>query len=162
MRVCTEIDESVLQARSEDFRISHDLISAEDTEHWLDERGLSLDDFSDFLVRQEVSTLAAASPDGQQEEYAFGPLDVRELLRTELLFTGDFDRLAIALAWRTAAREAESDSPSANAIENERAQFWERSGINRDTLDTWLQGLGRDVVWFDEMLKVEAIFRGRC
>lgn len=47
-------DQADLQARSEQFRISRDLISAEETERWLDERGLTLDDFSDFLVRQEV------------------------------------------------------------------------------------------------------------
>lgn len=58
-----ETDEADLQARSEEFRINRDLISAEETERWLDERGLSLDDFSDFLIREQVSASAPASPD---------------------------------------------------------------------------------------------------
>jgi hypothetical protein len=37
-----------LQARFERFRIDRDLITAEETEHWLDQRGLTLEDF-DFL-----------------------------------------------------------------------------------------------------------------
>ena len=69
MRICAkrasgrETDQSALQARSEEFRISRDLISAEETERWLDERGLILDDFSDFLIREQVSASAPASPD---------------------------------------------------------------------------------------------------
>ncbi len=55
-----EADEADLQARSEEFRIGRDLISAEETERWLDERGLSLDDFSDFFIRQEVYNASAS------------------------------------------------------------------------------------------------------
>ena len=80
-----ETDEADLQARSEEFRINRDLISAEETERWLDERGLSLDDFSDFLIREQVSASAPASPDRQVEEYAFAPADLRHLLQIDLL-----------------------------------------------------------------------------
>jgi hypothetical protein len=156
-----EIEEAALQARSEEFRISRDLISAEETEHWLDERGLSLDDFSDFLIRQELSALASVSADRQVEEYAFAPADLRELLRIDLLFTGDFDRLATALAWRIAAREAENDSLPASEIESERTRFSERSGLQGDRLENWLLGLGRDVVWLNEMLEFEALYRAQ-
>jgi hypothetical protein len=154
-----ETDESVLQARSEEFRISRDLISAEETERWLGERGLSLDDFSDFLSRQEACASASVSPDFQVEEYAFAALDLRALLRVDLLFTGEFDRLAPALACRMAAREAFRDSRPPQPIESERARFSERSGLNGDRLDGWLLGLGRDSVWFNEMLQLKAIFR---
>ena len=156
-----ETDEADLQARSEEFRINRDLISAEETERWLDERGLSLDDFSDFLIREQVSASAPASPDRQVEEYAFAPADLRHLLQIDLLFTGDFDRLATALAWRIAAREGVGHAPTAKAIESERARFLERSGLGGDELDRWLLGLGREVVWFNEMLELEALFRGQ-
>ena len=154
----SQVDESVLQARSEDFRTSRDLISAEETERWLEERGLNLDDFGDFLVRQEISASAPVSLDRQVEEYAFASADLRELLRIDLLFTGDFDRLAIALAWRMATREAVSDSLDANAVASERARFLERTGLIGERLDNWLLGLGRDVVWFNEMLELEGVF----
>ena len=142
-----EFDESALQERSEEFRISRDLISAEETERWLEERGLSLNDFGDFLVRQEISASASVSSDCQVEEYAFASADLRELLRIDLLFTGDFDRLATALAWRMAAREAVSDPLDSNAVASERARFSERTGLIDDKLDNWLLRLGRDVVW---------------
>jgi hypothetical protein len=153
-----QIDEAALQARSEEFRISRDLISAEETERWLEERRLSLDDFGDFLIRQEISASTAVSSDRQVEDYAFASADLRELLRIDLLFTGDFDRLATALAWRMAAREAVSGSLDANAVASERARFSERTGLIGDKLDNWLLGLGRDVVWFNEMLELEGIF----
>jgi ABC-type bacteriocin/lantibiotic exporter with double-glycine peptidase domain len=46
----------------------------------LEERGLSLDDFSDFLIRQEISASVSVSPDWQVEEYAFASQELRELL----------------------------------------------------------------------------------
>ena len=153
-----ESDESALQARSKEFRTSRDLISAEETERWLEERGLSLDDFGDFLARQEISASARVSSDRQVEEYAFASADLRELLRIDLLFAGDFDHLATALAWRMATREAVSDSLDANAVASERARFSERTGLIGDKLDNWLLGLGRDVVWFNEMLELEGLF----
>ena len=137
-----ETDQAAMQARSEEFRISRDLISAEETERWLDERGLSLDDFSDFLIREEVSASGSLSLDRQVEEYTFAPADLRELLRIDLLFTGDFDRLAMALAWRMAAREGESDALSAKAIESERARFSERSGLGGEGWISGCSGLG--------------------
>ena len=156
-----EIDQSVLQARSEEFRIHRDLISAEETDRWLDERGLSLDDFSDFLIREEVCASGFLSLDRQVAEYAYAPADLRELLRIDLLFTGDFDRFATALAWRMAAREAETAALSASALASERAGFSDRTGLSGESLDDWLLSLGRDVAWFNEMLELEAVFRGQ-
>ena len=153
----SQVDESVLQARSEEFRTGRNLISAEETERWLEERGLSLDDFGDFLAR-EISASAPISSDRQVEEYAFAPAELRELLRIDLLFTEDFDRLATALAWRMATREAVSDSLDANAVASERARFSERTGLIGDKLDNWLLRLGRDAVWFNEMLELEGVF----
>jgi hypothetical protein len=154
-----EAEEPDLQARSEEFRISRDLISAEETERWLGARGLSLNDFTSFLTRQDIPASNSVNPDWQVEEFAFAPPELRESLRVDLLFTGEFDRLAIALAWRMAAREAVSDPPPQQAIESERAKFSEQSGLNAERLDSWLLGLGRDAVWFNEMIELEAIFR---
>ena len=155
-----EPDQADLQVRSEQFRMSRDLISAEETERWLDERGLTLDDFSDFLVRQAVyDDLACLCGDQTRQDYAFAPPNLREQLRTDLLFSGEFDRLATGLAWRIAAREAGSDLVPASAIENEQARFFGRSGVSDEMLDRWLLSLGRDAVWFNEMLELEALFR---
>jgi len=44
-------DDAELQALSEQFRYDRDLITAEETERWLEERGLTLDDFSAYCLR---------------------------------------------------------------------------------------------------------------
>jgi hypothetical protein len=123
---------------------------------------LTLDDFSDFLVRQEVyDDLTSLSGDLARQDYAFAPVDLREQLRADLLFTGEFDRLATGLAWRIAAHEAGSgsDSVPASAIDSEHARFSERFGVGDDMLERWLLALGRDAAWFNEMLELEALFR---
>jgi hypothetical protein len=94
--------------------------------------------------------LASLRGDQTRQDYAFAPPNLREQLRTDLLFSGEFDRLATGLAWRIAAREAGSDSVPASAIESERARFFERSGVSDEMLDRWLLSLGRDAVWFKE------------
>ena len=47
-----ELDDAAVAAAAEAFRYEHNLITAEETERWLEERGLSLDDFTDYFVRQ--------------------------------------------------------------------------------------------------------------
>src|SRR5947199_10854607 len=47
-----ELDESAISAAAEEFRYGHDLITAEETEAWLANRGLTFDDFSDYFARQ--------------------------------------------------------------------------------------------------------------
>ena len=47
-----ELDESAISAAAEEFRYRHDLITAEETEAWLANRGLTFEDFSDYFARQ--------------------------------------------------------------------------------------------------------------
>src|SRR6266480_2887838 len=47
-----ELDESAISAAAEEFRYRHDLITAEETEAWLANRGLTFDNFSDYFARQ--------------------------------------------------------------------------------------------------------------
>ncbi len=156
-------DEADLQARSEQFRIYHDLISAEETERWLDERGLALEDFNNFLVRQWIDQAASGELVGREViDYTSAPLDLREALRVDLLFSGEFDRLATRLGWRSAAREGAQDRVLDEAIAIERARFYQRSGINDASLAAWLAGLARDSLWFNRMLEFEAAFRRDC
>ncbi len=46
------MDDAAVAAAAEAFRYEHDLITAEETERWLEKRALSLDDFTDYFVRQ--------------------------------------------------------------------------------------------------------------
>src|SRR5262249_26312564 len=45
------LDESAISAAAEEFRYRHDLITAEETEAWLANRGLTFGDFSAYFVR---------------------------------------------------------------------------------------------------------------
>src|SRR6266436_5189384 len=47
-----EPDESAISSAAEAFRYEYDLITAEETEAWLANRGLTLDDFADYLTRE--------------------------------------------------------------------------------------------------------------
>src|SRR4029434_3144759 len=47
-----ELDESAISAAAEKFRYRHDLITAEETEAWLANRGLTFDDFSNYFARR--------------------------------------------------------------------------------------------------------------
>src|SRR6266545_1740144 len=47
-----ELDYVAIEDLAEAFRYAHDLITAEETEQWLRERGLTLEEFSDYFARQ--------------------------------------------------------------------------------------------------------------
>ncbi|HEY5742643.1 MAG TPA: hypothetical protein VIS99_08880 [Terrimicrobiaceae bacterium] len=149
-----------LQASSEEFRTSRDLITAEETEQWLEERGLTLEDFTNFLLRNlQYDALTAISNDPKMIDYAFAPAILRDILRIDLLLSGEFDRLAIRFAWRLAASEGAKIPANEDAISLERECFQKRHGLNDAMLPAWLAGLGCDYLWLDKMLELEAIFR---
>src|SRR4051794_30406049 len=148
----TSPDEASLQARSERFRADRDLITAEETEEWLQERGLSLDDFSDYFVRRDRREKLPMNAPPPVQDYAAAPLELRALLRAELLLGGEFDRLAEELARRYAALSVVT--PHADTDE-ERSAFLERARWPR----TALPGLGRSESWLDEMLRLERAYQ---
>ncbi|MEO8350414.1 MAG: hypothetical protein ABI680_01710 [Chthoniobacteraceae bacterium] len=154
-----DADEGELQALSEQFRVDRDLITAEETERWLDERGLTLDDFGEFFRRHRPNGAPAAPAEEMELDYTSASDDLRERLRIELLLSGEFDQIATQHAWRMAAIEGVESSSAAEAIEAERIRFYERSRVIPATLNDWLGPLGCDRKWFDEMVNLEAVFR---
>ena len=151
-------DDAVLQEISEQFRTERDLISAEETEAWLEERGLTLYDFSEYFARRywlgrtaEIGSL--------DQDYLTAPEELRGRFRVDLLLSGAFDRMASSLAWRIAAyEEAAPVEPPLASIELERVRFHERHGIDRSGVAHWLACLGRDEPWLNRMLALEAEF----
>jgi hypothetical protein len=155
-----DLDESAISASAEAFRYAHDLITAEETEAWLENRGLTFDDFSDYFTRQYYAgALHDIVPD--ELEYPSAPSELRELFVAELILSGDLDRMTTGLMWRLAARCAEKD-PAPDAIAVEERNFLDRHGIKSAQLANWLERLGRDSKWFNEMLATEAAYRRRC
>lgn len=157
-----EIGDSAIDRAAEQFRYEHDLITAEETEHWLEERGLTLSDFSDYFVRHYWGDQA---DDFEPEplDYFSAPNELRELLTVELLLCGELERMAKRLSWRVAAsRAGENRGVDAEAISEEQERFFERTGLDPAQLSHWLGQLGRDADWFREMLTLEASQRRDC
>jgi hypothetical protein len=157
-----EIDDAAIDIAAEQFRYEHDLITAEETENWLTERGLTLGDFSAYFVRHywgkqwdEVEPEAV--------NFFIAPSELRELLTSELILSGELDRMAQRLSWRVAAScAAEGRDIDPELIADEQTRFLERSGVSEDQLPDWLGRLGREPEWFRNALAMEAIHRRDC
>jgi hypothetical protein len=157
-----EMDDSVIDAAAEAFRYEHDLITAEETERWLEERGLTLNDFSDYFVRHYWrNVIEDAEPEAV--EFISAPNELRELLIVELILSGELDRIAKRLSWRVAAsRDVKTNGLDPELITAEKARFFERSRMDEADLSDWLGGISRDSEWFNNALLMEAIHRQKC
>lgn len=158
-----EIDEAAIDLASENFRYQFDLITAEETEQWLEARGLTLDEFSDFFARHYWDSMLKGKVAGEEIDYLTAPADLRELFIAELILSGGLDEMAMRLGWRVAARsEADGGNVEPALILSEQQRFFTRVGIEATQLADLLHRLGRDNRWFEEMLQMEALFRSTC
>ena len=156
-----ELDESAISAAAEEFRYRHDLITAEETEEWLANRGLTFDDFSNYFARQYcVAVLDEVSPP-EQIEYTSAAQELRGLFVAGLIFSGVLETMTTKLMWRLAARCTGKESTS-EAIAAEKRKFLHRINIEPAQLPHWLEELGRDSQWLNEMLAIEAAYRTHC
>jgi hypothetical protein len=156
-----DVDASAIAIAAEAFRYEHDLITAEETEAWLATRGLTLDDFSDYFVRQYYANTTDEKTVVDEVEYTTAPPDLRQLFVMELILSGELERMTSELMWRLAARCAERNSTS-DAILAEERIFFGRNRIEPAQLPNWLERLGRDLKWFTDLLAIEAAYRRRC
>jgi len=155
-----EIDESAVDDASEKFRYQYDLITAEETEEWLEARGLTLDEFSNFFARRYWGSALRGKAVAEKVDYLAAPADLRELLTAELILSGELNKMATRLGWRVAAScEAKGGNVEPDLILSEQQCFFERIGIGATELPDLLRRLGRDNRWFEEMLQMEALFR---
>src|ERR1700758_3339002 len=99
-----DADESAISSAAEAFRYEYDLITAEETEAWLANRGLTFDDFSDYFTRQYYATAIREKIVPDEVEYQCASSDLRRSFLTELILSGDLDRLTTDLMARLAAR----------------------------------------------------------
>lgn len=153
-----DIAEGALDEAAEEFRYNHDLITAEETEHWLEARGLNLDDFGSYFARRYWGKNWNDAVEPESIAYVSAPEDLRELMRADLTLSGELSRMAGQLSWRVAtARQAKEEEVDPALIGQEEGAFLERAGIAK--LADWLAGIGRDRAWLDEMLRAEVIFR---
>ena len=156
-----DLDESTISAAAEEFRYSHDLITAEETETWLANRGLTFDDFSDYFARQYCVSAVEEGFSPRQIEYTSADTELREMFVAELILSGALDDMTLRLMKRLAARCA-GEEPSSEALAMERQEFMHRVGIEATQLVEWLKESGRDLQWLNEMLAIETAYKIRC
>ncbi|MDQ6861113.1 MAG: hypothetical protein M3032_08160 [Verrucomicrobiota bacterium] len=151
-----EVERAAIDEASVAFRYEYDLITAEETERWLEARTLTLGDFSEYFVRQYWDKTFGSRASGAEIAFVEASIEQRELFATELILSGELDRLAVRLAWRVAARATLKEPPDEAALDEERQRFSQRHASDAET---WLNALGRTGSWFDEMLELEAACR---
>jgi hypothetical protein len=156
-----ELDESAISAAAEHFRYRHDLITAEETERWLATRGLTFDDFSDYFARQYCVGAIDKSFCSEQIAYTSAPQELRHFFVAELILSGALEDMTNKLTWRLAARCA-GNEPTPDAIAAENLKLLHRMGIEPAQLPAWLEQMGRDSQWLDEMLEIEAAYGTHC
>ena len=157
-----EFSDDAIDAAAERFRYEHDLITAEETEQWLAQRGLNLADFSSYFVRHYWGE-QFDDVEPEALDYFSASSEMRELLTTELILSGELDRMAARLSRRVAGLCAtEGASVDPGLITAEESQFFDRSGLSEDQLAGWLEKIGRDQEWWRGGLTMEAIQRRDC
>ena len=156
-----ELDESAISIAAEEFRYRHDLITAEETETWLANRGLTFDNFSEYFARQYCVSAVEEGVSPKEIEYTSADQELCEMFVAELILSGALDDMIVRLTWRLAARCAAKE-PASEAIAAEKRKFLHRLGIEPTQVADWLEELGRDSQWLNEMLAIEAAYIGHC
>jgi len=156
-----ELNESAISAAAEEFRYRHDLITAEETESWLANRGLTFDDFSDYFARQYCVGALNEGFSPEQIEYTSAAPELRDLFVAELILSGALEDMIVKLSWRLAALCAGKE-PASEAIVAEKRKFLHRTRVEPAQLAHWLEELGRDLRWLNEMLAIEAAYGTHC
>jgi hypothetical protein len=156
-----ELDESTISASAEQFRYRYDLITAEETEAWLSNRGLTSEDFSDYFARQYCVRAVSDDLSPDRFEYTSAAAELRDLFLTELILSGALEEMTRRLMWRLAARCA-GNEPTSEAIAAEKRNFLHRIGIEPAQLPSWLEEMGRDSQWLNQMVTIEAAYATHC
>ena len=151
-----ELDQQAMNATAVAFRYKHDLITAEETEKWLEQRAVTLGDYSDYFVRDYWAKIFGARATAAATPYIHATPEQRELLVTELTFSGQLDQLGKRFASRVAAFcVLIGDEIPHLLVDEENQQFRSRVA----NVEEWLAGLGRDEAWLQEMLQMETAYQ---
>jgi len=151
-----EPDESAVDAAAIAFRYKHDLITAEETERWLEHRGVSLGEFSEYFARQHWGRTYSGATQVPTSTYQTAAAEEKDLFLVDLILSGSLDQMAERLSYRIAAQ---ADENSEEGAKEERGRFLTARRIT--DLAAWLAQFGRDEEWLNQMLAAEASYRHR-
>lgn len=152
-------DEGTLQSMSEQFRYDRDLITAEETERWLADRGLTLEDFDAHFLRHYWGDVLGEPDEVEAIDYLSAPDDLQNLLVADLVLTGELDRMARALGWRIAAAHA---APEASAPDDDADGPREEPEPGTAATAAWAARIGADPWWIERLAGLEAAYEREC
>ena len=104
-----DLDDDAIATAAEAFRYEHDLITAEETEAFLANHGLTLDDFTDYFTRHYCASAITEKVFPENIEYISASSELRQVFTAEAVLSGELDRMTTELMWRLAARCAEKE-----------------------------------------------------
>jgi hypothetical protein len=154
------LDDEDVDAAAAEFRYARDLVAAEDMEAWLTDRGLTTDDWLDWIRRSLLLQQWADDVAEIEEEYELDEDEVAEALISEALCGGHAAEMSSALAARAAvyarivaergdAGDGVTDEEVATILRSVPATDFERlCGLSADAARQRLAGLARiEAVW---------------
>ena len=148
-------DEGTLQSMSDQFRYDRDLITADETERWLEARGLTLEDFDAHFLRRYWGDVLDEPAEPEVLDYRSAPDDLQDVLVIDLVLSGELDRMALALGWRIAAARA---VPDPLAPDDDAAAPRDAPGSADAVTAAWVARIGADQQWFEQSPRLEAAF----
>ena len=151
-----EPDESAVDAAAIAFRYQHDLITAEETERWLENRGVSLGEFGEYFARKYWGRSYSGATQVPTSTYQGAAAEEKDLFLVDLILSGSLDQMAERLSYRIAAQ---ADENCEEGAKEEHGRFLTARRIT--DLAAWLAQFGRDEEWLNEMLAAEASYQRR-
>src|SRR5947207_14441185 len=139
-----DLDDDTIATAAEAFRYEHDLITAEETEAFLANHGLTLDDFTDYFTCQYCASAITEKVPSEDIDYISASSELRQVFMAEAILSGELDRMTTELMWRLAVRCAEKEVDS-EALAAEEQSFIDHNEIKRAQLSNWLERLGCDL-----------------
>jgi hypothetical protein len=117
------LSEDDVETAAAEFRYARDLVAADDLEAWLEQRGLTIDSWLDFVRRSLLLERWAEDLDEIREEYEADDDEVAETMVCEAVCSGVAGRLVERLAGRAAihARATEEAAASGDAVDDKAA-----------------------------------------
>ena len=158
-----DIADGAIEGAAEEFRYQHDLITAEETERWLADHALTMVDFTDYFHRRYWRTNLDEEIVPQTVDFGPAPAELREMFIAEVILSGTLEPWAIRLMWRLAALATDaSENANDERIAKEHRIFLERTKMDAAKSKSWLNRIGCDQDWLDQMLAMEAAYRTQC
>lgn len=155
-----QVDDEQLQAASDSFRYERNIITVAETEKWLKERYLTLEDFSDYLIRDYWYRRFSTGMDHLIHEYPLSKEVIEQSLWPETVLGGRFADLILPVTHRIAAMAENSNiSLPAETIDEEHKSFFRRMGLSSDGLEPWLDQMNWPRDWFEELIHMEAHYK---